>query len=270
MNFQQTSKELHKEYRKEFWAGAFDPNEPDTMRHYELLRSSDGLLDHINPSSILSVGDNLARDAGYFKKRYPDAHCIASDLFADGIERAASDGYVDSVISADIECLPFGDSEIDCVIAKEAFHHWPRPMLGMYEMLRVAKKAILLIEPYDEMYSPPSPIIEKSAFRDQYESVGNYKYQISLREILKSAWSLYYPAVAVIGFNDPYEPGRGFEQWLEEKTKLDLLGDAGVRQFNLMSIAIYKPGFNPGQEKLPPRAKMFNRPLNRHMPNDTL
>ena len=269
MNFHQTSKELHKEYRKEFWAGAFDPSHPDTMRHYELLRSSDGLLDHINPSSILSVGDNLARDAGYFKKRFPHAHCIASDLYADGILEAASRGYVDSVISADIEKLPFDDSEIDCVIAKEAFHHWPRPMLGLYEMLRVAKKAILLIEPYDVMLSNPAPLIEDNTFCDQYEPVGNYKYQISLREMLKTAWSLYYPAVAVVGFNDPYDPSKEFDKWLEEKTALDVLGDEGVRQFNLMSIVIYKPGCKPEKESIPPRAKIFSRPLNPYMTNDS-
>jgi SAM-dependent methyltransferase len=270
MNFHQTSKELHKEYRKEFWAGAFDPSHPDTMRHYELLSSSDGLLDHTNPSSILSVGDNLARDAGYFKKKFPHAHCIASDLYADGILEAVSRGYVDSVISADIEKLPFEDSEIDCVIAKEAFHHWPRPMLGLYEMLRVAKKAILLIEPYDVMRLNPAPLIDDNTFCDQYEPVGNYKYQISLREIIKTAWSLYYPAVAAIGFNDPYDPSTEFEQWLVEKTKLDLLGDEGARQFNLMSIAIYKPGWNPEMAKLPLRVKLFVRPLNPFMANDSL
>lgn len=269
MNFHQTSKELHKEYRKEFWAGAFDPSHPDTMRHYELLRASDGLLDHTNPSSILSVGDNLARDAGYFKKRFPDARCIASDLYADGIHEAALGGYVDSVISADIENLPFEDSEIDCVIAKEAFHHWPRPMLGLYEMLRVARKAILLIEPYDVMHSAPSPLIEIEDFRDDYESVGNYKYQISLRELLKAAWALYYPAISVVGFNDPYAPNKPFEDWLEEKTKLDYMGDQGQRQYNLMSVAIYKPGYMPARASLPPRARMYTRPLNPYIPDDS-
>lgn len=270
MNFHQTSKELHKEYRKEFWAGAFDPSHPDTMRHYELLRSSDGLLDHTNPSSILSVGDNLARDAGYFKKRFPNAHCIASDLYADGIIEAASRGYVDSVISADIEKLPFEDSEIDCVIAKEAFHHWPRPMLGLYEMLRVAMKAVVLIEPYDVVRSMPNAFLEPHNFTDRYEEVGNYVYQISLREIFKSAWSLYYPAVAAVGFNDPYCPDQTFQQWQGEKAKLDSMGYNGERQFNLMCIAIYKPGYQPSVDELPSHVRLYQRPLNQYMPLDKL
>lgn len=262
MDFHQTSKELHKKDRRDFWAGAFDPSHPDTKRHYVLLSSSDGLLDHINPRSILSVGDNLARDAGYFKKRYPNAQCIASDLDANGILEAASTGYVDSVVSADIEKLPFEDSEIDIVIAKEAFHHWPRPMLGLYEMIRVAAKAIVMIEPYDVMHSSVTPLLEERAFSDHYEWIGNYVYQISLREILKTAWSLYYPAVVAVGINDPYEQDKEFSQWLKEKQELDSLGDQGLRQFNLMCIVIYKPGYLPDKSMLPARAKIFARPLN--------
>jgi SAM-dependent methyltransferase len=262
VDFAAKSKLLHKEYSSTFWAGAFDPEHPDTKRHYEMLSSSDGLLDHLQPLSILSVGDNLARDAGYFKRKFPNSKCIASDLYAEGIQDAVTHGWVDAVISADVEALPFGNAEIDCVIAKEAFHHWPRPMLGLYEMLRVAKKAILLIEPYDVMHGTASPFIGGNTFCDDYESVGNYKYQISLREITKSAWSLYYPAVAAVGFNDPYDANRSFDEWILEKRKLDELGDTGARQFNLMSIAIYKPGYAPAPESLPPRAHYYSRPIN--------
>lgn len=261
-DFTSTSKELHKQYAQPFWAGAFDPEHPDTKRHYTMLASAEGLLDPLKPESLLSVGDNLARDAGYFKRLFPDAWCIASDLHPDGIHTAALEGWVDAALSADVEALPFGNGEIDCVIAKEAFHHWPRPMLGVYEMLRVARKAILLIEPYDVMHGIARPFPETHNFCDGYEEVGNYKYQISLREMLKVAWSLYYPAVAAVGFNDPYAPDRSVEEWLIEKAKLDAMGDAGERQFNLMTIAIYKPGYAPPAEALPARARLYRRPPN--------
>ena len=135
-------------------------------------------------------------------------------------------------------------------------------MLGFYEMLRVARKAILLIEPYDVMHTAATPFPQPHSFCDDYEEVGNYKYQISLREILKAAWALYCPAVAAVGFNDPYAPERSVEEWLIEKRKLDDLGDAGERQFNLMTIVVYKPGHAPAAEALPPRAHLFRRPPN--------
>jgi hypothetical protein len=52
------------------------------------------------------------------------------------------------------------------------------------------------------------------------------------------------------------------DDWLREKAKLDDLGDAGSRQFNLMTIAIYKPGFEPKPESLPARARLYRRPAN--------
>jgi hypothetical protein len=261
-DFTSQSKILHKQYAMSYWAGAFDPEHEDTKRHYTMLSSSDGLLNHLTPKTILSVGDNLARDAGYFKRKFPEARCIASDLYTNDIQQAVTEGWVDQVLSADVESLPFSDGEVDCVIAKEAFHHWPRPMLGFYEMLRVAKKAILLIEPYDVMHAAPSPYLDEKSYYDDYEEVGNYKYQISLREVLKSAWSLYCPAVAAVGFNDPYAPGRSMEEWMIEKQKLDDLGDAGQRQFNLMCIAVYKPGFAPAAERLGNRVHLYKRPRN--------
>jgi len=264
-DFSTRSRLLHTQEAKQFWAGAFDPDHPDTQRHYAMLASSDGLLDHLNPSSIVTIGDNLSRDAGYFKMRYPKAHCVATDLCVDGLGQAVDDGWVDSVMSVDVEHLPFDDNSIDCVIAKESFHHWPRPMLGFYEMLRVARKAVLLIEPNDVMHTPPTPLLTQETFVDDYEPVGNYKYQISLREILKAAWSLYLPAVACVGFNDPYEPERSFDQWLEEKRKLDEMGKQGQRQFNLMSIAIYRKDYEPASSDLPTQAYLYTRPRNPHL-----
>lgn len=261
-DFTVESKILHRELSRPYWSGAFDPGHPDTERHFCMLSSSDGLLDHLRPESILSVGDNLARDAGYFKRRFPQARCVATDLYADRITQAVQDGWVDEVLSADVENLPFGDASVDCVIAKEAFHHWPRPMLGFYEMLRVARKAVLLIEPYDSMREPPQPFMGSSAFHDDYEDVGNYVYRLSLREVLKAAWSLYLPAVAAVGFNDPYAPGRPVHEWKAEKQWLDQLGDRGERQFNLMSIAVYKPGFAPAAGELRERIQLYLRPRN--------
>jgi hypothetical protein len=92
--------------------------------------------------------------------------------------------------------------------------------------------------------------------------VGNYKYQISLREILKAAWALSLPAVAAVGFNDPYAPERPLLEWKLEKAKLDQLGDLGQRQFNLMSIAVYKPGFAPSRDDLGARIHLYRQPPN--------
>jgi ubiquinone/menaquinone biosynthesis C-methylase UbiE len=266
------SKESHAEYNnKSYWKGAFDAAHPDTARHYAMLKHGLALVNNLNPEKILTIGDNLGRDAGFFKKAFPSCHCTASDLCTSGIAQAAVDGFVDKVEDVDVESIPYNSDSIDLVVAKEAFHHWPRPMLGLYEMLRVARQAVLLIEPNDirrdnDLNSFPS----KSSFADDYEEVGNYKYQISIREILKAAWSLYLPMCAVTGFNDPYRTPFDLANWQAEKELLDQMGRIGTRPYNLLAIAIYKKVYDYKSDSNGLDIRHYTRPLNTFMPNDTL
>jgi ubiquinone/menaquinone biosynthesis C-methylase UbiE len=239
-DFAKQSKRLHAAYEKEFWRGAFDIMHPDTARHYEMLSTAIESIDAVKPSSILTIGDNLARDGGFLKKHWPDARVVATDLRTESIQQAAVEGFVDQVLDADVEALPFHDSSFDVVFAKEAFHHWPRPMLGFYEMLRVARKAVVLIEPNDVQHSVPKPYLQEGDYTDRYEDVGNFVYQISAREVIKAAWSLYLPAVSIMGFNDPYDPAQDIKAWRKIKQELDSLGESGERQFNLLTIAVFK------------------------------
>ncbi|WP_158308790.1 methyltransferase domain-containing protein [Desulfocurvibacter africanus] len=66
------------------------------------------------------------------------------------------------------EKLSFANGSYDYLLCKEAFHHFPRPMIALYEMLRVARKGIVLIEPNDNG-------------ADGFEECGNYVYSLSRR-----------------------------------------------------------------------------------------
>lgn len=39
----------------------------------------------------------------------------------------------------------------DLIVVQDGLHHLPRPSLGFTEMLRIAKKAVMVIEPYDSL-----------------------------------------------------------------------------------------------------------------------
>jgi hypothetical protein len=256
---------------KSYWKGAFDKNHPDTARHYSMLQSGLELVKHLEPESLLTIGDNLARDAGFFKHNLPRCMCTASDLETSGLKQVIQEGYVDKIQNIDVENIDYPDCSVDIVVAKEAFHHWPRPMLGLYEMLRVARRAILLIEPNDVFRgSSVEPHCSPDAYSDQYEEVGNYKYQISVRELLKAAWSLYLPMCATIGLNDPYKTPFCIEDWRREKEALDQLGNNGVRQFNLFAVAIYKDFFDPAVFNVESNIRYYLRPLNPYDKNDHL
>jgi SAM-dependent methyltransferase len=239
-DFIKKSKEMHASDIKSFWQGAFDESHEDTRRHYEMLSNSLPFLRSIEPSSVLTIGDNLARDAGYIKKNL-SCNVVASNITIDGLSRAKDFGYVDDVVQIDAEDISYKNNEFDVVFVKESFHHFPRPIVGLYEMLRVAKKAVIMIEPNDCVKEGiVTPYVKPDQYSDQYESVGNYKYQLSLREMLKIAWALRYPAVGAKGFNDPYDPQRSFSEWIKIKKDLDLLGEQEKRQYNLFCVCIFK------------------------------
>jgi SAM-dependent methyltransferase len=50
---------------------------------------------------------------------------------------------------ANAEALPYATRSFDLVLCKEALHHLARPVLGLYEMLRVCRQRAVLIEPWD-------------------------------------------------------------------------------------------------------------------------
>jgi SAM-dependent methyltransferase len=243
------SKHSMHESSMDYWSGAFDDKHDDTKRHFEMLSHSLPILKLLNPSCVLTIGDNRGRDAFFIKKNI-DCHVVASDLDNKKLINAVNDGYIDECKVIDVENIDYPDNSFDLVFAKESFHHWPRPMLGLYEMLRVAKSGIILIEPND-------------CFSDQYEEVGNYVYRISLREIQKAAWSLYLNQILVKGFNDPYTTPLVFDEWLEEKKKLDQLGDSNVRQFNLLCLYINKNKLLRFDDGCNGYYKIHNRPINK-------
>ena len=240
-DFVAKSKNLHFEHEaRDYWPCAciVDDND-DTRRHHTMLDECLDLLVQPSIANCLSIGDSRARDAAYTKIKFK-CHSTASDLNTSKLLQAVSDGFVDEVKDVDVEAIPYPDSSIDLVIAKETFHHWPRPFLGLYEMIRVAKKYVALIEPFDCLSGSTTPYIEDGQFHDAYEEVGNYKYQLSLREVLKAAWAMGLPAVKAKGFNDPYQQDLTFDKWKIQKQELDLQGEAGTRQFNLMALIIPK------------------------------
>ena len=71
-----------------------------------------------------------------------------------------------------------------------------RPPAMIYELLRVARKGVVLIEPQDHKDRG-----------DKYEEAGNYVYSLSHREMSKLARAANLAAVATKGQNDAFEAG---------------------------------------------------------------
>lgn len=96
----------------------------------------------------------------------------------------------------DMEKISFKNRSFDLVFVKEAIHHVPRPVLALYECLRVAKKAVIFIEPQESLFGN---ILDKLNLSSKYEKnqVGNQKFRDNFvyrwrkKEIIKILNSYY-------------------------------------------------------------------------------
>lgn len=160
-------------------------------------------LSHAKENSWITVGDPFGADAFHmtregFKSVLPTS--IGEHLLRQSKQR----GLIRDYRVENAEALSFKDDSVDYVLCKEAFHHFPRPMVALYEMLRVARKAVVLIEPQDPLIDHPAYVGDWPA---GYEASGNYVYTLSRRELHKVALGLDLPAVATRGLYDLWYEG---------------------------------------------------------------
>ena len=155
----------------------------------------------------LTVGDAYGFDAQYILSK--GSSVLATDLNVDFLEVAKQEGVVKEFAAENAEKLSFDNSVFDYVLCKESYHHFPRPYAALYEMIRVAKKGIVIIEPHDPVSKMPLLLLltnllsSKNKFlhtvwknRFSFEPVGNFVYKVSEREFEKFAAGLNLPLVA--------------------------------------------------------------------------
>ena len=78
-----------------------------------------------------------------------------------------------------------------------------RPYAAIYEILRVARYGVVIIEPQDPWIDWPC---RTDATEPHYEDVGNYVYQFSVRELEKIAYGMNITGVATKSLVDIYIP----------------------------------------------------------------
>jgi Methyltransferase domain len=146
---------------------------------------------------------------------------LATDIDESLLRAAKAQGNLYDYRVENAESLTFADKSFDYAFCKEALLQCPRPALALYEMLRVAKKGVILVEPNDRINSPlriargfcsrllgrPKAHVDANAYAEE----GNYVFSISAREIEKIALAVNIPQLALKGLNDAYQPGLEFE-----------------------------------------------------------
>lgn len=255
--YNDNSYQKHKDFiensdQEKYLSEVYDENNP--IYHYNLSFFNQLLPLLTKKSKWLTVGDYNGIDAIFLKKN--GAHVTASDLTATILEtKVLSKGLIDACSAQNVENLSFANNEFDFVCCKEAYHHFPRPPIGFYEMLRVAKNGVIILEPSDiNIGFPPLMFLRniidrfnvntlRKFWKNQYsyEVVGNFVYKVSFREFEKMAVALDLPAIAVKGFNSAMT-----NRW-ENKNKqnrkirfLDFLCKLSVLPYQHLAIIVFK------------------------------
>lgn len=224
----------------------------------------------------LTVGDYNGFEAAYLMDHNQDV--MASDISDCFLIEAKKAGYIDKYQKENVENLSFKEDTFDFVSCRESFHHFPRAYLGLYEMIRVAKKGVYLVEPLDVLTKMPILLLLKNILdsfnpflinkvwknRFSWETVGNYVFKISEREIEKIAMGIGLPCVAFKRMNIltnikentkkvPVDKKLKRKIFLKIKF-LDLLGYLHIIPYNMLCSFIFKEV--PSQEIINDLKKM--------------
>lgn len=203
----------------EFGASWLRKDTVDFWRHNRIRQLIQPLIKHNLDCSWLTIGDGrYGTDANYLLcSGINQVH--ATDISDVLLQIGSQVGFIRDYSSQNAEFLSFKDECFDYVYCKDALHHFPRPYMALNEMFRVAKKAVILIEPRDHTIDRPFFSVVFSLIRrlvnrpnraHGFESVGNYVYAISEREIEKYLLGMHYTKVAFKGCNDAYTSGVEF------------------------------------------------------------
>ena len=193
----------------------------DVWRHTRMLSHIDPILTSYPSAGWLAVADGRwGTAARYIEMKGGKA--LATDIDDRLLKNAVQHGLLKEYKNENAEQLSFHDNEFDFSYCKESFHHFPRPYIALYEMLRVSRNAVIITEPRDWLPPPFTRRIMQLvkhgmkkilkmeiAHSDSgnYEPIGNYVFTVSEREFQKIALGLNLAAVAFKNLHDVYLEG---------------------------------------------------------------
>ena len=193
---------------------------PESIDNWRHARMMDTIIEIINYSkenkknltnSWVTIGDGRFADNAHYLHEKGLTEVIATSITEENLIWSRDNNYIKKFKIENAENLSFQDKSIDFILCKESYHHFPRPPIALYEMMRVAKQAIILIEPLDDnkLFNFFKKFI-KLLIRGKgqgdfiFEPSGNFLYRISLKELKKILFAIGGYNFAFKGLNDFY------------------------------------------------------------------
>ena len=290
------------------WYNTLYPEKEQKIKVIKSLNSYKGSINHwlqelffkcLEPftkdknAKWLTLGDAYGHDARYLLDQ--NIHNVtASDLDDSFLKVSHEQEFIKDFSAQNAESLTLEDNSVDYILCKESYHHFPRPYAALYEMIRVARKAIIIIEPQDPISKMPALLylanllgrindrminkIWKNRF--SHETVGNFVYKVSEREFEKFAAGLNLPLIAIKKLNPNFWfPGsehikadrkeKVFRGILFRKKIRDLFSNWGILPSQTLSIAVFKNMPNESLKKSLTKEgyRLVEIPKNPHIKN---
>ncbi|OGJ38668.1 MAG: hypothetical protein A2182_00060 [Candidatus Pacebacteria bacterium RIFOXYA1_FULL_38_18] len=244
----------HHDQQKGNFLNFENKNTVNYWRHNRMYSFIKPILINDKKAKWLTVGDGKYGTEAHYIEEFSGT-ALATDISTKLLKIAKKRKYIKNYQKANAEKLPFTENSFDYVFCKESYHHFPRPIIALYEMIRVSKKAVILIEPNDVIrrgfsWKRVAGIEEIKAKVNKFEVSGNYVYTISRRELEKIALGLGLETIAFSGFDDHYIPGIENELIENNTVKfkkikmiiylLDIAFKIGIRDRSLLVSIIFK------------------------------
>lgn len=159
-----------------------------------------GLLRALNIGSLLDVGSATGRGLPKFAAALPGALVCGVEPVAALIKEGAAAGVTRTVklVQASGERLPFGDASFDVVSEFTTLHHVPNPSAVVGEMLRVARRVVVIADSNRfGQGSFPARILKLLLYKlglwdaFDYLRTGGKRYQISDGDGLFYSYSIF-------------------------------------------------------------------------------
>ena len=231
--------DLYDRERERIHASWFAEDTVDFWRHARMYRTIAPLATFYGKARWMSVGDGRFGLDSVRLKRMFGLDVYPTDIAENMLKKALEIGVLREYGIEDIERLSLAEGFCDVIFCKEALHHLARPLVGLYEMLRVAAEVVVLIGPVDDLLRPlvltrqnirghlkaivrillgretalpPYRDEQRHNIKGDFEPSGNFVYRVSNREINKVVHALDLGGMAYYPFNDAYETGVEFEK----------------------------------------------------------
>jgi len=203
-----------KHYEKE-WAGReYEQQYWDSMNHphRELILAA---LPKYSPGSVLEIGSNSGPNLYRIAKLYPSARLLGIDINRQAVEagnRLLAESSVKNVkleVGKADELGSFGDGSFDIVLIDAVMIYIGKDKIRSVadEIVRIAKKAIVLVEYHDQDSGPEGAFVAKKGYwaRDYaalfrpYAKVADVRLTKMSREIWDDDyWSSYGRVIEVV------------------------------------------------------------------------